>query len=71
MTSWYLVLYGVLFLVVILLLPEGIIPTARKRWLQRTAQQAPVQPVSRTARQPTHRTCGGGQRRGRLADEPA
>jgi ABC-type branched-subunit amino acid transport system permease subunit len=28
----YLVVYGALFLAVMLLLPEGIIPTARKRW---------------------------------------
>jgi branched-chain amino acid transport system permease protein len=33
-TEWYLLLYGAVFLVVILLLPEGIIPTARKRWIQ-------------------------------------
>ena len=31
-SGWYLVLYGVLFLAVILLLPEGIVPTARRRW---------------------------------------
>lgn len=30
-----LVVYGVLFLAVILLLPEGIIPTVRKRWVAR------------------------------------
>lgn len=46
LTSWYLVLYGALFLVVILLLPEGIIPTARKRWQQRTANQTPFQATS-------------------------
>jgi branched-chain amino acid transport system permease protein len=33
-TEWYLLLYGAVFLVVILLLPEGIIPTVRKRWTQ-------------------------------------
>jgi branched-chain amino acid transport system permease protein len=32
-SGWYLVLYGVLFLLVILLLPEGILPTIRKRWV--------------------------------------
>jgi branched-chain amino acid transport system permease protein len=32
LTTWYLVLYGALFLGVILLLPEGIIPTIRTRW---------------------------------------
>jgi branched-chain amino acid transport system permease protein len=34
LTSWYLILYGALFLVVILLLPEGILPTVRKRLIQ-------------------------------------
>ena len=33
----YLILYGALFLAVILLLPEGIIPTARKHWQARSA----------------------------------
>lgn len=31
LTSYYLILYGALFLVVILLMPEGILPTVRKR----------------------------------------
>jgi branched-chain amino acid transport system permease protein len=31
-SGWYLVLYGVLFLLVILLLPEGILPTLSKHW---------------------------------------
>ena len=39
-SGWYLVLYGALFLGVILLLPEGIIPTARKRWARWTARRA-------------------------------
>jgi len=30
--GYYLILYGVLFLAVILLLPEGIVPTISKRW---------------------------------------
>ncbi len=30
--GYYLVIYGILFLVVILLLPEGIVPTAQKYW---------------------------------------
>lgn len=46
LTGWYLVLFGALILVVILLLPEGVIPSARKRWLQWTAKQAPFQPIS-------------------------
>lgn len=43
LTTWYLVLYGALFLVVILLLPEGIVPTARKRWAQWKARRAVAQ----------------------------
>jgi branched-chain amino acid transport system permease protein len=35
----YLVIYGALFLIVLLLLPEGIIPTARQRWAQWSAQR--------------------------------
>jgi branched-chain amino acid transport system permease protein len=30
--GWYLVIYGALFLIVILVLPQGIIPTLRDRW---------------------------------------
>jgi branched-chain amino acid transport system permease protein len=45
LSPWYLVLYGGIFLVVILLLPEGIIPTARKRWAQWNAQRATLQPT--------------------------
>jgi branched-chain amino acid transport system permease protein len=40
LTKWYLLLYGAVFLVVILLLPEGVIPTARKRWTQWIAHRA-------------------------------
>lgn len=43
LSPYYLVLYGGVFLVVILLLPEGIIPTARKRWAQWVAQRASAQ----------------------------
>ncbi len=32
--GYYLVIYGVLFLVIILLLPEGIVPTVRRYWMQ-------------------------------------
>lgn len=39
-SGWYLVLYGVLFLVVILLLPEGILPTIRTRRLAWRARRA-------------------------------
>ncbi len=40
LTGWYLVMYGSVFLVVILLLPEGIIPTARKRLAQWLAHRS-------------------------------
>lgn len=43
LTTWYLVLYGALFLGVILLLPEGIVPTARKRWAQWKTRRAVAQ----------------------------
>jgi branched-chain amino acid transport system permease protein len=45
-SGWYLVLYGALLLVVILLLPEGIVPTIRKRWAQWTAARARSSPNS-------------------------
>jgi branched-chain amino acid transport system permease protein len=32
--GYYLVIYGILFLVIILLLPEGILPTIRNRWIK-------------------------------------
>src|SRR5260370_9222258 len=32
--GYYLVIFGILFLVIILLLPEGILPTIRKRWIK-------------------------------------
>jgi branched-chain amino acid transport system permease protein len=31
--GYYLIIYGALFLAIILLLPEGIVPTVRKKWL--------------------------------------
>lgn len=46
LTGWSLILFGALFLAVILLLPEGIVPTLRKRiaqWLER--RQPPAQAV--------------------------
>jgi branched-chain amino acid transport system permease protein len=46
LTTWQLPLYGAMFLVVILLLPEGIIPTLRKRWRQWTARGAQGSPLS-------------------------
>jgi branched-chain amino acid transport system permease protein len=41
--GWYLILYGLLFLLVILFLPEGIVPTLSKRWAGWKASRAPVQ----------------------------
>lgn len=48
LTAWYLVLYGGLFLAVILLLPEGIIPTVRKRWSQWTVRRTASKTVANT-----------------------
>lgn len=45
-SGWYLVIYGALLLVVILLLPEGIVPTVRKRWAQWTAARARSSPTT-------------------------
>jgi branched-chain amino acid transport system permease protein len=67
-TEWYLLLYGAVFLVVILLLPEGIIPTARKRWTQwkvhRVARGASAGgPLPASQRAPLGATKGeGGER---------
>lgn len=36
--DWYLVIYGALFLVVLLLLPRGIVPTLQDRWAQYRAR---------------------------------
>ena len=45
----YLVVYGALFLVVLLLLPEGIIPTVRKRWIAwRSGGRQPTVPARTT-----------------------
>ena len=44
LSGWYLILYGALFLIVIFLLPEGIIPTGRKRltqWITRRGKTTP------------------------------
>jgi branched-chain amino acid transport system permease protein len=41
--GWYLILYGLLFLLVILFLPEGIVLTLSKRWAGWKASRAPVQ----------------------------
>ncbi len=38
-SGYYLIIYGALFLAIILLLPEGIIPTLRKKWPQWTASR--------------------------------
>lgn len=59
-SGYYLVIYGALFLVVILLLPQGVIPTLRARWARfratRSQQQdsdvtiAPIPKQDRPAR---------------------
>ncbi len=38
-SGYYLIVYGALFLVIILLLPEGIVPTIKKRWANWTASR--------------------------------
>lgn len=40
----YLVVYGALFLVVILLLPQGIVPTLRQYWTRLRAPRSPIAP---------------------------
>jgi branched-chain amino acid transport system permease protein len=50
--GYYLLVYGALFLVIILLLPEGIIPTARKWWGRWRARRATLAPVSSAAEMP-------------------
>ncbi|HEX6556848.1 MAG TPA: branched-chain amino acid ABC transporter permease [Ktedonobacteraceae bacterium] len=43
-----LILFGALLLVVILLLPEGIVPTLRRRWVKWTASRSATPPVAGT-----------------------
>lgn len=43
-----LILFGALLLAVILLLPEGIVPTVRKRWMKRAASRSAPSPVAGT-----------------------
>jgi branched-chain amino acid transport system permease protein len=44
--GFYLIVYGVLFLGIILLLPEGILPTLRRLWLRRAARGATSTPAA-------------------------
>jgi len=37
--GYYLIIYGLLFLVIMLFLPEGILPTMRRLWLRRLASR--------------------------------
>ncbi|HEY0755156.1 MAG TPA: branched-chain amino acid ABC transporter permease [Ktedonobacteraceae bacterium] len=37
--DWYLIIYGALFLVVLLALPRGLVPTVRDRWQKYRAQR--------------------------------
>ena len=43
--GYYLIVYGLLFLVIILVLPEGILPTLRKVWLKRWSGRGRSGPV--------------------------
>ncbi len=46
--GYYLIVYGLLFLAIILFLPEGILPTAQRYWAKRTAARASAaQPVGK------------------------
>jgi branched-chain amino acid transport system permease protein len=42
-SGYYLVIYGALFLVVILLLPQGVVPTLRARWVRFQAARSQQQ----------------------------
>jgi ABC-type branched-subunit amino acid transport system permease subunit len=42
--GYYLIIYGVLFIVIILLMPEGIMPTLQKYWTKLQSQPADEQP---------------------------
>jgi branched-chain amino acid transport system permease protein len=51
-SGYYLIIYGALFLIVVLALPEGIVPTARK-WLERwRSRQTPASGAAGTPGQP-------------------
>ena len=55
-SGYYLIIYGALFLVIILLLPEGIVPTVRKwrgRWQAINAPRRPSANASEPASQTT------------------
>ncbi len=47
-SGYYLVIYGALFLVVILLLPQGVIPTLRARWARFQAARGQQQEIDVT-----------------------
>jgi branched-chain amino acid transport system permease protein len=46
-----LILFGALLLTVILLLPEGIVPTLRRRWVKWTASRSATSPVTDSRRE--------------------
>jgi branched-chain amino acid transport system permease protein len=50
--GYYLIIYGALFLVIILLLPEGIVPTLRKWWLRWLASRTNLTTVSSETDEP-------------------
>jgi branched-chain amino acid transport system permease protein len=45
-SGFYLVIYGALFLVVLLLLPQGVVPTLRARWTRFQATRSQQEEVA-------------------------
>jgi branched-chain amino acid transport system permease protein len=56
-----IIIYGVLFLVVVLLLPEGIIPTVRKRWIAWRSRRPTVPAAPSATALAAGSTAGAGQ----------
>ncbi len=60
--GYYLIIYGVLFLVIILLLPEGIVPTLQRYWMRlRSARTGPMMPADAAANSGSGRIPRGGR----------
>jgi branched-chain amino acid transport system permease protein len=47
--GYYLIVYGALFLAIILLLPDGIVPTLQRAWAKRQAAGGPARPSAAVA----------------------
>jgi branched-chain amino acid transport system permease protein len=64
--GFYLVIYGVLFLLVILLLPQGIVPTIKKLWSERRAARegtnTPTTSIASQEESLLAKSQGGGKR---------